>query len=85
MEVGLAVQLAVTSAILTAMTITLSALALSAAFRWVVFLLLFVPIWAALQTFLQEKSTTPMASSRLKDYLPHLVPLILDAPHHAMR
>jgi uncharacterized protein (DUF1800 family) len=38
-----------------------------------------------LQNFLQERSTTPLASSRLKSYLPHLVPLILDAPHHALR
>lgn len=40
---------------------------------------------AALQKFLGEAATTPIAKSKLKYQLPHLVPLILDSPHHAMR
>jgi hypothetical protein len=40
---------------------------------------------AALQTFLGEPASTPMASSQLRWYLPHVIPLILDAPQHALR
>ena len=40
---------------------------------------------AALQTFLGEPASTPIADSRLRWYLPHLIPLILDAPQHALR
>ncbi len=40
---------------------------------------------AALQTFLGEPASTPMARSRLRWYLDHLVPLILDGPDHALR
>ena len=40
---------------------------------------------AALQTFLGESAATPLTKSKLRYQLPHLVPLILDAPHHAMR
>ncbi len=39
----------------------------------------------ALQTFLGEPASTPIADSRLRWYLAHLVPLILDAPQHALR
>jgi hypothetical protein len=39
----------------------------------------------ALQTFLEEPATTPIANSRLRWYLSHLIPLILDAPQHALR
>lgn len=39
----------------------------------------------ALQTFLDEPATTPIADSRLRWYLSHLIPLILDAPQHALR
>ena len=39
----------------------------------------------ALQTFLGEPASTPIAESRLRWYLPHLIPLILDAPQHALR
>ena len=40
---------------------------------------------AALQTFLGEPADTPIADSRLRWYLSHLIPLILDAPQHALR
>ncbi|MGX7679184.1 DUF1800 domain-containing protein [Jatrophihabitans sp. DSM 45814] len=40
---------------------------------------------AALQTFLGEPASTPLAKSNLRWYLSHLIPLILDAPHHALR
>ena len=40
---------------------------------------------AALQTFLNEPATTPLAQSNLRWYLDHLVPLILDSPYHAKR
>ncbi len=40
---------------------------------------------AALQTFLGEPASTPLADSRLRWYLAHLIPLILDAPQHALR
>ncbi|UQX89674.1 DUF1800 domain-containing protein [Jatrophihabitans telluris] len=40
---------------------------------------------AALQKFLAEPASTPLAKSNLQWYLPHLIPLILDAPHHALR
>jgi hypothetical protein len=39
----------------------------------------------ALQTFLGEPASTPIATSRLRWYLSHLLPLILDAPQHALR
>jgi hypothetical protein len=39
----------------------------------------------ALQRFLGEPATTPIAKSMLRWLLPHLVPLILDGPHHALR
>jgi hypothetical protein len=39
----------------------------------------------ALQKFLDEPAETPLAKSNLQWYLSHLVPLILDAPHHALR
>jgi len=39
----------------------------------------------ALQTFLGEPASTPLAKSQLRWNLGHLVPLILDAPHHALR
>lgn len=39
----------------------------------------------ALEKFLQERSATPIKSSKVDDMLPHLVPLILDSPYHAMR
>ncbi|HEX8767849.1 MAG TPA: DUF1800 family protein, partial [Jatrophihabitans sp.] len=39
----------------------------------------------ALQAFLGEPATTPIADSRLRWYLHHLIPLILDAPQHALR
>lgn len=38
-----------------------------------------------LQTFLGEPASTPLAQSRLRWYLDHLVPLILDGPDHALR
>ncbi|HZE65525.1 MAG TPA: DUF1800 domain-containing protein [Sporichthyaceae bacterium] len=40
---------------------------------------------AALQTFLAESATTPMARSTLHALLPALVALILDGPSHALR
>ena len=40
---------------------------------------------AALQTFLAEPASTPMARSNLRWYVDHLVPLILDGPFHAKR
>ncbi len=40
---------------------------------------------AALQAFLKEPASTPMKDSTLRWYVAHLVPLILDAPHHALR
>ncbi len=39
----------------------------------------------ALQTFLGEPASTPLAKSALRWYLAHLVPLILDAPEFALR
>jgi hypothetical protein len=39
----------------------------------------------ALQTFLGEPASTPIGNSKLRWYLSHLVPLILDAPQHALR
>ena len=39
----------------------------------------------ALQTFLEEPASTPIGNSRLRWYLSHLIPLILDAPQHALR
>jgi len=39
----------------------------------------------ALQTFLGEPASTPLADSRLRWYLAHLVPLILDSPQFALR
>jgi uncharacterized protein (DUF1800 family) len=39
----------------------------------------------ALQAFLAEPASTVMARSNLRWYLPHLIPLILDSPHHALR
>ena len=40
---------------------------------------------AALQTFLGEAATTPIAKSRLQWLAYPLAALILDAPHHALR
>jgi hypothetical protein len=40
---------------------------------------------AALQTFLAESATTPMAKSTLHVLLPSLIALILDGPSHALR
>ena len=40
---------------------------------------------AALQKFLDEPASTPLARSNLQWYLDHLVPLILDGPDHARR
>ena len=40
---------------------------------------------AALQQFLNEPASTPMAKSQLRWYLSHLVPLILDSPQFALR
>jgi hypothetical protein len=40
---------------------------------------------AALQEFLAEPASTPLAKSNLRWYLGHLIPLILDGPHHALR
>lgn len=40
---------------------------------------------AALQTFLNEPASTPLAKSQLRWYLGHLVPLILDSPQFALR
>lgn len=39
----------------------------------------------ALQTFLGEPATTPLAQSKLRWLLAHLVPLILDSPQFALR
>jgi hypothetical protein len=39
----------------------------------------------ALQSFLAEPASTPLAQSQLRWYLDHLIPLILDAPQHALR
>ena len=39
----------------------------------------------ALQTFLEEPASTPIGNSRLRWHLSHLIPLILDAPQHALR
>ncbi|MFL6162803.1 MAG: DUF1800 domain-containing protein [Jatrophihabitantaceae bacterium] len=39
----------------------------------------------ALQTFLAEPASTPLAKSSLRWYLAHLVPLILDSPAFALR
>lgn len=39
----------------------------------------------ALQNFLGEPASTPISKSNLRWYLAHLVPLILDAPQHALR
>jgi uncharacterized protein (DUF1800 family) len=39
----------------------------------------------ALQTFLGEPASTPLAQSTLRWYLGHLVPLILDSPEFALR
>jgi uncharacterized protein (DUF1800 family) len=38
-----------------------------------------------LQAFLNEPASTPIAKSNLRWYLAHLIPLILDGPHHAYR
>jgi len=38
-----------------------------------------------LQNFLNEPATTPIAKSNLQWYLSHLIPLILEGPHHALR
>ncbi|HEX2904192.1 MAG TPA: DUF1800 domain-containing protein [Jatrophihabitans sp.] len=40
---------------------------------------------SALQTFLGEPASTPLAKSNLRWYLAHVVPLILDAPQFALR
>jgi len=40
---------------------------------------------AALQSFLNEPASTPLAGSALRWYLAHLVPLILDSPQFALR
>jgi hypothetical protein len=40
---------------------------------------------AALQSFLGEPASTPIGQSALRWYLGHLIPVILDGPHHALR
>ena len=39
----------------------------------------------ALQAFLGEPASTPIGQSQLRWYLEHLIPVILDGPHHALR
>lgn len=38
----------------------------------------------ALQAFLGEPASTPIGQSQLRWYLEHLIPVILDGPHHAL-